>query len=58
VRERIEPPGVAHAGLAPLHDGIGLGMQRDALAGARDHLEGFEHRAGRGAWIFPNVLPM
>ena len=34
--------------LAPLHDRVGLGVQRDALAGRRHHLESFEHRAGRG----------
>ena len=34
--------------LAPLHDRVGLGVQRDALAGLRHHLEGFEHRAGGG----------
>jgi hypothetical protein len=34
--------------LAPFHDRIGLGMQRDPLAGRRDDLERFQHRARRG----------
>jgi hypothetical protein len=33
--------------LAPLHDRIGLGMQRNSLAGRCDNLESFQHRAGR-----------
>lgn len=49
VRERIEAPRIAHARLAPLHDGIGLCVQRDPFAGAGDDLEGLEHRAGRWA---------
>ena len=34
--------------LTPLHDRVGLGVQRDPLAGRRHDLEGFQHRAGRG----------
>ena len=32
--ERVEAAGIAHPRLTPLHDGIGLGVQRYALAGA------------------------
>src|SRR5713101_2312804 len=53
MRERIEAACRAHAGLAPFHDGVGLGMQRDAFAGRRHRLEGFEHRAGRWARDLP-----
>ncbi len=47
--ERIDAARVAHAGLAPLHDRVGLGMERDALAGAGNDFESLEHRAGRRA---------
>jgi len=33
---------------AALHDRIGLGVKRNALARRRHHLESFQHRAGRG----------
>ena len=48
MRQRIDPAGIAHPQLAPHHDRVGLGMQRDALAGRRDDLEALQHRAGRG----------
>ena len=47
MRDRIGAAGSANAALAPLHDRVGLGMQRDALAGRRHDLESLEHRAGR-----------
>ena len=47
MRERVEATGIAHARLTPLHDGIGLSVQRHALAGASHRLESLEHRSGR-----------
>ena len=48
MRQRIVAARVAELRLAPLHDRVGLGMQRDALAGRRHDLECLQHRAGRG----------
>ena len=46
MRERIDAARFAHPQLAADHDRIGLGMQRHALAGRRDHLERLQHRTG------------
>ena len=48
MRKRIGAPGRTQPRLAPLHDRVGLGMQRNTFSGARHRLEGFEHRAGGG----------
>ena len=46
VRQRIAPACARQPVLPPLHDRVGLGMQRNALAGRRHDLERFEHGAG------------
>src|SRR6202047_858884 len=48
--KRIEAPCPAQPCLAPLHDGVRLGMERNALAGGRHNLECFQHGASRRAW--------
>ena len=48
MRQRIVAAGAHQPLLAPFHDRVGLGVQRNALAGRRHDLEGFQHGAGRG----------